>query len=321
MTLPSVHCTYKTHGDTTHMAIDFKKLKSQSGKAGLDKISVELNKIASGEGRSADDRFWQPTVDKAGNGYAVIRFLPSPPNEDVPFVRIWNHGFKGPTGKWYIENSLTTIGQNDPVGEYNSKLWNSGLEADKEQARAQKRRLTYISNIYVVSDSGNPDNEGKVFLYKYGKKIFDKLNEAMNPEFDDEEPMNPFDLWEGANFKLKIRTVEKYRNYDKSEFAKAGPLLDDDDALEGVWKKEYSLQEFLDPKNFKSYAELKAKLDAVLDGASASPAASTTKPPFEEDAPRQKEAEPRLSKTASPKSFDDDEDEADSYFAKLADGE
>ena len=304
------------------MAIDFKKLKSQSGKAGLDKISSELNKIASGEGRSSDDRFWSPTVDKAGNGYAIVRFLPAPPNEDVPFVRIWNHGFKGPSGKWYIENSLTTIGMNDPVGEYNSKLWNSGIETDKEQARLQKRRLTYISNVYVVSDPGNPENEGKVFLFKYGKKIFDKINESMNPQFEDEKPMNPFDLWEGANFKLKIRTVEKFRNYDKSEFSAPGPLLDDDDALESIWKKEYSLQEFLDPKNFKTYAELKAKLDAVLDETSDTRPVASTKPPFaEEAAPRQKAAEePRLQRSA-PKAFDDDEDETDNYFARLADGD
>jgi hypothetical protein len=229
-------------------------------------------------GSKEDTRFWQPEVDKAGNGMAIIRFLPGPSvdgDDGLPWVRVFNHGFQGPGG-WYIENSLTTLGQKDPVSEYNSTLWNSGIEANKEIARKQKRRLTYISNILVVSDPKHPENEGQIKLYKYGKKIFDKINETMNPEFPDEKPVNPFDFWEGANFKLKIRQVEGYRNYDKSEFESPAPLFDgDDDKLEALWKKEYSLKEFLEPKHFKSYDVLKAKLDKVLGFDGESPIAKT----------------------------------------------
>lgn len=253
--------------------VDFAKLKSMRGGKSLEALSKELEKISGqdGGGKKGDDRFWSPTVDKAGNGYAVIRFLPAPKDEEVPFIRIFDHGFQGPTGLWYIENSLTTIGKSDPVTEFNSKLWNTNKSDDspeRKQARKQKRRLHYVSNIYVEQDSGNPDNEGKVFLYKYGKKIFDKLNEAMNPQFADEQAFNPFDLWEGASFKLKIRNVEGYRNYDKSEFSKPAPLFDDDKKLEEVYNKEYSIQEFLDPKNFKSYDDLKNRLMKVLDESS-----------------------------------------------------
>jgi hypothetical protein len=229
-------------------------------------------------GSKEDTRFWQPEVDKAGNGMAIIRFLPGSSidgDDALPWVRVFNHGFQGPGG-WYIENSLTTLGQKDPVSEYNSTLWNSGIEANKEIARKQKRRLTYISNILVVSDPKHPENEGQIKLYKYGKKIFDKINETMNPEFPDEKPVNPFDFWEGANFKLKIRQVEGYRNYDKSEFESPAPLFDgDDDKLEALWKKEYSLKEFLEPKHFKSYDVLKAKLDKVLGFDGESPIART----------------------------------------------
>ena len=287
--------------------VDFKSLKAASGKKSLESLTSELNKLSGGEGKSSDDRFWTPTVDKAGNGYAVIRFLPSPDNEDVPFVRMFDHGFQGPGG-WYIENSLTTLGKNDPVSEYNSKLWNSGIEANKEIARKQKRRLHFISNIYVVTDSGNPANEGKVFLFKYGKKIFDKLKEAMEPQFADEEAINPFDLWAGANFKLKIRNLEGYRNYDKSEFDKPGALLDDDKELEKVWKSEHSLQEFLAPSNFKTYEELSARLAKVL--AEDSPAAKRSR--AEEEASWQdEEAAPVQKAKAAPtfQSSDDDEDD------------
>lgn len=243
--------------------MDFSKLKSNSGKNSLEELTKKLQSAAGNESSSKDDRFWQPTVDKAGNGYAVIRFLPSPGDEDVPFIRMFDHGFQGPGG-WYIEKSLTTIGQTDPVSEHNSKLWNSGIEANKEIARKQKRRLSFYSNIYVVNDPGNPSNEGKVFLFKYGKKIFDKLNDAMNPQYPDDEAVNPFDFWAGANFKLKIRNVEGYRNYDKSEFDKPSPLFEDDEQLETVWKQEHSLKAFLEPKEFKSYDELKKKLNRAL---------------------------------------------------------
>ena len=297
--------------------VDFSKLKANSGKKSLEDLNKKLASVSGNEGKSSDDRFWAPTVDKAGNGYAVIRFLPSPPDEDVPFIRMFDHGFQG-TGGWYIENSLTTLGKNDPVSEYNSKLWNSGIEANKEIARKQKRRLHFISNIYIVQDSGNPDNEGKVFLFKYGKKIFDKLNEAMNPQFADEEAVNPFDLWAGANFKLKIRNVEGYRNYDKSEFDKAGPLENDDSELESIWKKEHSLQSFLEPSNFKSYDELKAKLMKVLDedsGSSRSTKAVDEDLPWNEQAsaPKQKESSaPKFSAT------DDEDDESLEFFKSLA---
>ena len=238
-------------------------------RSSLESLSKAIEQTANPqEGGSKDDtRFWQPSVDKSGNGMATIRFLPAPAadgDDALPWVRVFNHGFQGPGG-WYIENSLTTLGQKDPVSEYNSVLWNSGIEANKEIARKQKRRLTYISNVLIVSDPKNPENEGQIKLYKFGKKIFDKLTEAMNPQFEDEKAVNPFDFWDGANFKIKIRQVEGYRNYDKSEFESPSALYDGDDAkLEALWKKEYSLKEFLDPKHFKSFDVLKAKLDRVL---------------------------------------------------------
>ena len=213
-----------------------------------------------------DERLWKPELDKAGNGYAVIRFLPAIEGEDMPWAKIWNHAFQGPTGQWYIENSLTTVGQKDTVSEHNTKLWNTGLESDKEIARKQKRKLQYYSNIYIVSDAKHPENVGKVFLFRYGKKIFDKLMAAMQPEFPDETPINPFDFWEGANFRLKIRKVDGYWNYDKSEFEKPSKLDEDDNKIEEIWKKQYSLNDFTAATNFKSYEELKTRLDAVLSG-------------------------------------------------------
>jgi len=267
----------------------------------------------------ADERFWKPTVDKAGNGYAVLRFLPAPTGEDLPWVRYWDHGFKGPTGLWYIENSLTSIGQPDPVGEMNSVLWNTGRDEDKAIARERKRRLHYVTNIMVVSDPSNPENEGKVFLYKFGKKIFDKIMDVMQPAFQDETPVNPFDFWEGADFKLKIRQVEGYRNYDKSEFASASALHEGDDTkLEGVYNTLYSLQEFLDPKNYKSYAELKTKLSRVL-GEEGAPMSTAESVSLDDSAPipsfpEQSQPEPQANSSKS----DSDEDDTMSYFAKLA---
>jgi len=261
-----------------------------------------------------DERLWKPTMDKSGNGYAVIRFLPAPDGEDLPWVKLWNHAFQGPTGQWYIENSLTTLGNNDPVSEYNSKLWNSGVESDKEIARKQKRKLQYYSNIYVVSDSANPQNEGKVFLYRYGKKIFDKIMEAMQPAFEDETPINPFDFWEGANFKLKLRKVDGYWNYDKSEFESVSALSDDDDGLEEIYGKQYSLAEFTAPSNFKSYDELKTRLDMVLSG---TVAANSTVETLMEDEPT---ATPTVDTKPAPTVTvtEDDDDDAMSYFEKLA---
>jgi hypothetical protein len=243
--------------------MSFADLKKQSKLGNLTaKLVKEVEKMNTSSG-SSDDRLWKLDVDKSGNGYAVIRFLPAPNGEDLPFVKLYSHAFQG-SGGWYIENSLTTLGQKDPVSELNSELWNNGTDAGKELARKQKRKLTYISNIYVVKDPANPSNEGKVFLYKFGKKIFDKLTAAMQPEFEDEEAIDPFDFWQGANFKLKAKNVAGYRNYDSSEFAAAGPLLDDDDAMEAIWKKQYSLSELVAADQFKTYDELKKRLDYVL---------------------------------------------------------
>ena len=234
----------------------------------LDKLLGAVKEETSPRDKKSykDERLWKPELDKTGNGYAVIRFLPAVKGEDLPWAKVWNHAFQGPTGQWYIENSLTTLGQKDPVSEMNSAYWNSGVESDKEIARRQKRKLQYFSNIFVVSDPKHPENEGKVFLFRFGKKIFDKCMEAMQPAFEDETPVNPFDFWQGANFKLKIRKVDGYWNYDKSEFEAPSALFADDEQLEEVWKKQYALTEFTAPTNFKSYDELKKRLDTVLAG-------------------------------------------------------
>ena len=245
--------------------MSFANLKKQSRLGSLtSKLTNEIEKMNKGSTGGADERLWKLEVDKAGNGYAVIRFLPAPDGEELPWAKVWSHAFQGPGG-WYIENSLTTLGQKDPVSEYNRLLWNSGNDADKDLARKQKRKLSYISNIYVVKDPTNPQNEGKVFLYKFGKKIFDKITAAMQPEFEDEEAIDPFDFWQGANFKLKAKNVAGYRNYDSSEFAAVSPLLDDDDALEALWKKQYPLVEFTAADQFKAYDVLQQRLDSVLN--------------------------------------------------------
>jgi hypothetical protein len=304
------------------MATNFDAMK-QNRKANFEKLTSELNKLNQGSSQNQDnsnndERLWKPDVDKAGNGYAIIRFLPAPVGEEVPFVRIWDHGFQGPGG-WYIEKSLNSLGKPDPVSEYNSKLWNSGIEANKELVRKQKRRLSYYSNIYVVKDPTRPENEGKVFLFKYGKKIFDKLNEAMYPQFADEKAINPFDLWEGANFKLKIRQVEGYRNYDKSELDTPAPMLQDDDDMEKVWKSEYSLQELLDPKHFKSYEELKMRLEKALGTATESSNSKSSHMNDEDEAfPVPQKAAPAKEAPKASAPWDDDEDEDLSFFKKLA---
>ncbi len=242
----------------------FEALKKSSGN--FDKLQVELEKINQPVTNSFDDnRFWKPELDKTGNGYAIIRFLPQSEGEELPWVRLWSHAFSGPGG-WFIENSLTTINKSDPVSEYNTQLWNSGIESDKDTARKQKRILKYYANVYIVSDSKHPENEGKVRLFKFGKKIFDKITEAMNPAFDDEESLNPFDLWKGADFKLKIRKVDGFWNYDKSEFTTPKALLDDDTELENVYKSQHSLKAFVEPSQFKTYDELKEKLHRTLTG-------------------------------------------------------
>ena len=295
--------------------MSFKDLKKQSKLGSLTaKLVKEVEKM-NNTGGNTDDRIWKLDVDKGGNGYAVIRFLPAPENEDLPFVKLYSHAFQGPGG-WYIENSLTTLGQKDPVSEYNSLLWNNGTDLGKETARKQKRKLTYLSNIYVVKDPANPDNEGKVFLFKYGKKIFDKLTAAMQPEFEDEEAIDPFDFWQGANFKLKAKNVAGYRNYDSSEFAAVSPLLDDDDALETLWKKQFSLAELVANDQFKTYEELKTRLDYVLGNK------KTSTPSYEVvDEDNDRGAAEELVTAAvstTPSSVNEDDDDALSYFQKLA---
>ena len=295
--------------------MSFKDLKKQSKLGSLTaKLVKEVEKM-NNTGGNTDDRIWKLDVDKGGNGYAVIRFLPAPENEDLPFVKLYSHAFQGPGG-WYIENSLTTLGQKDPVSEYNSLLWNNGTDLGKETARKQKRKLTYLSNIYVVKDPANPDNEGKVFLFKYGKKIFDKLTAAMQPEFEDEEAIDPFDFWQGANFKLKAKNVAGYRNYDSSEFAAVSPLLNDDDALETLWKKQFSLAELVANDQFKTYEELKTRLDYVLGNK------KTSTPSYEVvDEDNDRGAAEELVTAAvstTPSSVNEDDDDALSYFQKLA---
>ena len=305
--------------------MSFSDLKKQSKLGNLTaKLVKEVEKMNNNSG-SSDDRVWKLDVDKSGNGYAVIRFLPAPNGEDLPFVKLYSHAFQGPGG-WYIENSLTTLNQKDPVSELNSELWNNGTDAGKELARKQKRKLTYVSNIYVVKDPANPANEGKVFLFKYGKKIFDKLTAAMQPEFEDEEAIDPFDFWQGANFKLKAKNVAGYRNYDSSEFAASAPLLDDDDAMEAIWKKQFSLAELTAADQFKTYDELKKRLDYVL-GSKGTPRYQDPED-LDEDNTRGSTSEltedlrtelnnlQPTRRAAAP--VEDDDDDALSYFARLA---
>jgi len=239
----------------------FKEMK-KNRMANLESLSKQVEKLAE-KPSYEDERIWKLERDKTGNGYAVIRFLPAKEGEDVPWVRIWTHGFKGPGG-WYIENSLTTLGKDDPVSKANTALWNSGIDSDKNIARERRRKLNYYSNIYIMEDAANPNNVGKVFLFRYGKKIFEKITGVMNPEFADETPLNPFDLWEGANFKIKMRQVDGFPNYDKSEFTDKCPLADDEKKLEEVWKQQYSLNEITEEKNFKNYAELEARFNTVI---------------------------------------------------------
>lgn len=306
--------------------MSFASLKKNRS-ASIEKLAAAAQALGGGEGgKQSDDKLWKPTVDKAGNGYAVIRFLPAAQGEDVPWARFWDHGFQGPTGKWYIEKSLTTLGQPDPVSELNSQLWNSGIESDKDQVRKQKRRQHFAANIYVVSDPGNPANEGKVFVWEFGKKIWEKIMDVMQPQFQDEQPMNPFDFWEGADFKLKIRKVEGYRNYDKSEFDSPSEFMDgDDDKLEAVYNQLHALSEYTNPKNFKSYEDLQRKLNAVLGigGQNRTPMQTAESLMEDEDmvaaapAPKAQASAP-IKERKAPVEVDDEDDDAMSYFSKLA---
>jgi hypothetical protein len=313
---------------------NFANLKKQSSLGSLTEKLVKQVEKMSTTSNGADERLWKPEMDKTGVGSATIRFLPAPDGEEVPWVKMYSHAFQG-NGGWYIENSLTTVGQKDPVSEYNRGLWNTGNEKDKETVRKQKRKLSYYSNIYVVKDPANPSNEGKVFLFKYGKKIFDKILNAMQPEFDDEDPINPFDFWQGANFKIKIVKKDGYWNYDKSEFDRVGPLLDDDDALETLWKKEYSLSAVTAPDQFKTYEELERRMNMVLGlGGTTTPTQSRAvaeqedeyesySKPVSRESKVMEELEDSYNRSKSPAlpkitSDDEDEDDALSYFQKLA---
>ena len=304
--------------------MSFADLKKQSKLGSLtQKLVKEVEKM-NNAGSSGDERLWKLECDKGGNGYAVIRFLPAPEGEDLPFQKLYSHAFQGPGG-WYIENSLTTLSQKDPMSEYNTMLWNNGTDSGKEQARKQKRKLTYVANIYVVKDPANPSNEGQVMLYKFGKKIFDKITAAMQPEFEDEEAIDPFDFWQGANFKLKAKNVAGYRNYDSSEFARQDTLLEDDEAMEAIWKKEYSLEDFVAPDQFKSYDELKKRLDYVLglkgttkfqDQESVQEEEEFRQQNRDESNPVPQSMKEELDSLSSTKT--DDDDDTLSYFAALA---
>ena len=296
--------------------MDFETLKSSS--SNFDKITKALEKNLGPEDQAnknkyQDDRFWKPELDKTGNGYAVIRFLPASEKEEMPWQRVWSHAFQD-KGGWYIENSLTTLNAKDPVSEDNTRLWNTGVDSDKDIARKRKRKLSYYSNIYIVSDPKHPENEGKVFLYKYGKKIFDKISEAMQPQFADEKAINPFDFWKGANFKLKIRKVDGYWNYDKSEFEGVTPVASEDANIKAIWAKQYPLKPFVDPSNFKSYDELKEKLNRVIMGTQSTETVETV------DLPQQTNGQVKSTNVVNSKPASE-EDDTLSYFSKLADEE
>jgi len=304
--------------------MSFTELKKKSTLGSLtSKLVQEVEKMNTSSGGSSDDRLWKPEVDKSGNGFAVIRFLSAPEGEDLPWAKVYTHAFQG-TGGWFIDNCLTTVNQNCPVCEANRELWNTGSKANQEIVRERKRKLSYYSNIYVVQDKAHPENEGKVFLYKYGRKIFDKIMAAMQPEFDDETPINPFDFWQGANFKVKITKKDGYWNYDKSEFGEQGPLFDDDDVMESVWKKTYSLVEFADPEKMKSYEQLSTRLKTVLGQKVSTPVDES----FDDEddnrgpAPTAEEVvQGKFGGTASQSrsaSFEEEEDDTLSYFQKLA---
>ena len=293
--------------------MDFESLKTSS--SGFDKLTKALEENLNPEdskkqNKYQDERLWKPELDKSGNGYAVLRFLPATSGEDMPWVRLWSHAFQGPGG-WYIENSLTTLGHKDPVSEENTRLWNTGVESDKGIARNRKRKLSYYSNVLIVSDPTHPENEGQVKLFKFGKKIFDKITEAMQPEFDDETPINPFDFWKGANFKLKIRKVDGFWNYDKSEFEGVSAIADNDDNIKAIWEKQYPLKPFLDASNFKSYEELKEKLNRVITGTKSTDTVENV------DLPSTSTGTVQSKDSASTASASDSDDTLD-YFSKLA---
>ena len=294
--------------------MDFDQLKTSS--SGFDKLTKALEENLNPEdskksNKYQDERLWKPELDKTGNGYAVLRFLPATSGEDMPWVRLWSHAFQGPGG-WYIENSLTTLGHKDPVSEENTRLWNTGVESDKGIARNRKRKLSYYANVYVVSDPTHPENEGQIKLFKFGKKIFDKITEAMQPAFEDETPINPFDFWKGANFKLKIRKVDGFWNYDKSEFEGTSAIADNDENIKAIWEKQYPLKPFLETSNFKSYEELKEKLNRVITGTKSTDTVENV------DLPSTSTGTVKSQDSAPIASATSESDDTLDYFSKLA---
>ena len=305
--------------------MSFAQLKSnRTDLSKLVEAAQGQNGVQDNQRPAQDERLWQPTRDKAGNGFAVIRFLPGQADAPTPWVRYWDHAFKGPSGQWYIEKSLTSLGKADPLSELNSKMWNSGVESDKTIVRQRKRNLRYVSNVLIVSDPANPANEGQVKLYRFGKKIFDKINDAMVPQFPDEKPVNPFDMWEGADFTIKIRKVDGYPNYDASSFKSPSSLSDDESALEAIYDKQYDLSEFTDPKNYKTYDELRSRLALVLGES----APRTVKQeislddeiPYDNFKAAEPVSKPPSAPAPSPATAENDieEDDTMSYFANLA---
>jgi hypothetical protein len=277
----------------------------------FDTMTASIKKEVNGEKTYGDDRIWKPKMGQDGTGYAVVRFLPGTDSNKTPWVKIFDHAFQGPSGKWYIENSLTTIGQKDPISEYNSKLWNSGIESNKDVARKQKRRTSYYANVLVIKDPSDPASEGKVKIFKFGQKIFEKIMTALQPEFADDAALNPFDLFEGANFRIKLKTVAGYWNYDASDFERPSPLSEDESKLESIFNAQHDIHDLVSPDKFKTYDELTEKMNSVLNDGSTS-----------YDAPVQKAAPQAVAKpapaavTAATSSSEDDD--LESYFKSLA---
>lgn len=289
------------------MTTSFNALK-KSRTTQFENLNSKLEELNKKSFKDDDATFWRHTADKTGNAYALLRFLPAPPGEDSPFIRYWDHGFKGASGRWYIEKSRSTLGEPDPVGEHNQQLWATGIKENQDIVRARKRNLRFVSNIYVVKDSGNPENEGKVFKYRYGKKIFDKLNAKMHPEFEDEKAINPFDLWDGCNLRLKVRKVEGFTNYDKSDFDEPGPLFADESKMEEIWKSEHPLAPIIAPSEFKSYEELKRQFYSVIGE-------SPEKQEAGED--REPATEAKASRRTK-EAVSEDDDDGTNFFEKLS---
>lgn len=289
----------------------------------LQKVKEALDKMNKGGDSYKDGRMWTPTQDDAGNALAVIRFLPSLKADQLPWVKVYTHGFQGSTGRWYIEKCLTTIGADDPVCNYTRKLWNRGDDEGKELARKYKRKLSYYSNVLVVNDPKHPENEGKVFLFRYGAKIFAKITSMMMPELDSDPSVDVFDPDVGANFRLRVKRVAGYANYDDSAFQAPSPISKDDKVLDGILSAAYDLGEFLKPESYKSFDELDAKFHDVLQvegkPETATREATWDKPEAETwDEPKAKSVRaPRAESKPAPEPVMDDDDPA-KYFEQFA---